>query len=82
MCGIALNGLNEVRDQVCAALELNLNLRECLIDCDVQSYEAVVLSNCKDNEKYYCANENKFHTYFNPLSLVGIPPDRDYLGVI
>ena len=58
MCGIALDGLNKVRDQVCAALELNLNLRECLIDCDVQSYEAVLLSNNKDNEKDKCANEN------------------------
>ena len=67
MCGIALDGLNKVGDQICATLELNLNLRECLIDCDVQSNKAVVLSNSKDDEKDECANDDKFNTYFNPF---------------
>ena len=73
MLGISLNSFNKVRDQICAALELNLNLRECFIDCDVKPDEAVVLSNAKDDEKYEYADDDEFHSYLNPLTLVLIP---------
>jgi hypothetical protein len=82
MLGISLYCFNEIWDEICAALELNLNLRECFIDCDVESDEAVVLSNAKDNEKYEYADDDEFHSYLNLLSLVLIPQIRPIGGYL
>src|SRR4029078_13401965 len=41
-CAVALEGVQEVRDQVVAALELDLDLRERLVDSQALLDEAVV----------------------------------------
>ena len=42
MCGVALDGLDEVGDQVGAALELNINRRFALVRFVAETHESVV----------------------------------------
>ena len=47
---VTLDGFDQVRDQVDAALELNIDLRPCILNRVTSANESVVQRNADNNE--------------------------------
>jgi hypothetical protein len=63
MLEVALGGFNEVRDEIVAAFELNIDLRESVFEAVPQCYELVVLTDDEEQEKTrnYGQNDQRYH---------------------
>jgi hypothetical protein len=60
---VGLRGFDEIRDEVVAAFELNIDLREGVFEAVPQRHEMVVLANDEEQEKtrYDSQNDQRYH---------------------
>ena len=63
MLEVALGGFDEVRDEIVAAFELNIDLREGVFEAVPERHEMVVLADDKEQEKPrdHGQNDQKYH---------------------
>jgi hypothetical protein len=63
MLHVGFGGLDEVRDEVVAAFQLNIDLREGIFEAVAQRHELVVLAYDEKQEKsrYHRQNNQQYH---------------------
>ena len=64
--GVALDRLDEVRDQVVATLELNVDLAPCLLHEVAQLDEAVVHADRPEGEQHDDGDDDELEHVFSP----------------
>ena len=69
MFGEALDRFDEIRDQVIASFQLDIDIRPALCDCVLETHETVVGQNPPDQWNQDCDAENdqfNFHQLLDP----------------